>query len=179
LIGFMGAGKSTVGRTLAEHLGWTFEDLDERIEQREGMSVPEIFRDSGEAGFRRAEHAALKAVLDELGAGAERVVALGGGAFVQSRNARQIKAANVPTIFLDADADELWRRCLQQAERQGTERPLLGTLEGFRDLCKTRRRYYLKAALKQDTSGKSVMQIAAEIARVLGLTRSEIERGEK
>jgi len=56
LVGFMGAGKSSVGRVLAEHLGWTFEDLDDRIERRERRKVTEIFRDAGEAGFRHAEH---------------------------------------------------------------------------------------------------------------------------
>ena len=63
LVGFMGAGKSSVGRALSEQLGWMFEDLDERIERRERRKVAEIFRESGEAGFRKAEHAALRELL--------------------------------------------------------------------------------------------------------------------
>ena len=65
--------------------------------------MPEIFRDSGESEFRRAEHAALKELLKELRAGAERIVALGGGAFVQKHNARLIEAGGIPTVFLDAE----------------------------------------------------------------------------
>ena len=60
LVGFMGSGKSTVGRALAEELGWGFADLDEDIEKREGMSISQIFDTGGEAEFRRAETAALR-----------------------------------------------------------------------------------------------------------------------
>jgi shikimate kinase len=179
LIGFMGAGKSSVGRALAETIGWTFEDLDERIERREGRTVPEIFRDSGEPEFRRAEHEALKEALQALGTGTERVVALGGGAFAQKRNARLIEAMEVPTVFLDAGADELWRRCRLQAEEQGMERPLLRSLEDFRGLYKKRRTHYLKASVKQDTTGKTVEEIAAEVARRLRLNARGARQGEK
>ena len=86
----MGAGKSSVGQAMGKLLGWAFEDLDERIESREGRAVAEIFRDSGESAFRRAEHAALKELLKELRSGTEKVVALGGGAFVPERNAALI-----------------------------------------------------------------------------------------
>jgi shikimate kinase len=172
LIGFMGAGKSSVGRVLGEQLGWPFEDLDERIERRERWKVPEIFRDSGEPAFRRAEGAALKELLKELNAGAERVVALGGGAFVQRHNARLIEAGGVPTVFLDAAAEELWRRCRRQAEQQGIERPLLGNVASFRALYEARRPQYLKASFRQETGGKTIEEIAAEVVQALGLDRS-------
>jgi len=171
LIGFMGAGKSSVGRALAEQLGWTFEDLDERIERRERRKVAEIFRESGESEFRRAEHAALRELSQELSAGAGRIVALGGGAFVQKRNARLLEAGGVPTVFLDADVEELWRRCQQQAEQQGMERPLLGSLRGFRDLYEMRKPNYLKASFRQETGGKTVERIAAELVQALRLDR--------
>jgi shikimate kinase len=171
LIGFMGAGKSSVGRALAEHLGWTFEDLDERIERREQRKVPEIFRESGEAEFRRAEHAALRELLRELSSGAERIVALGGGAFVQKRNARLVEAGGVPTVFLDAEVEELWRRCELQAEQRGMERPLLGSLKSFRELYETRKPHYLKASFRQETGGKTVERIAAEVVQALRLER--------
>jgi shikimate kinase len=177
LIGFMGAGKSSVGRALGEQLGWRFEDLDERIERRERRKVPEIFRDSGESEFREAEHAALKELLKELRVGAERIVALGGGAFAQKHNASLIEAGGVPTVFLDAGVEELWRRCRQQAERQGIERPLLGSLESFREVYEARRPHYLKASFRQETSGKTVEEIAAEVVQALGLDRGM--RGEK
>ncbi len=179
LIGFMGAGKSSVGRALAEEMGWTFEDLDERIERREQRKVPEIFRELGEAEFRRAEHEALKELLQGVRAGAERVIALGGGAFVQKRNAELVETREVPTVFLDADVNELWRRCRLQAEQEGIERPLLGSLEGFRELYERRRPHYLKASLRQETGGKNVEGIVAEVVQALGLDGRRGRRGEK
>jgi shikimate kinase len=179
LIGFMGAGKSSVGRALGEQLGWTFQDLDERVESREGRKVPEIFRESGETEFRRAEHEALKELLLELRAGAERIVALGGGAFVPRRNSRLIEDAGVPTVFLDAAVEELWRRCTRQAEEQGLERPLLNSREQFAELHEARRRHYRKASFRQETTGKTVEEIAAEVIRALGLDRRRGRRGKK
>jgi shikimate kinase len=179
LIGFMGAGKSSVGRALSEELGWTFEDLDERIELRERRKVSEIFRDSGESGFRRAEHAALKELLGELRPRAGRIIALGGGAFVQADNVRLIEASSVPTVLLDAGVEELWRRCREQVEKRGIERPLLGSLQSFRELYEARRPHYLKASFKQETGGKTVEKIAAALIQALGLDRSRKRRGEK
>lgn len=169
LVGFMGAGKTSVGRALARHLNWLFEDLDDRIVQREGRSVPEIFRASGETAFRHAEHAALRQVLEDLRGGAARVIALGGGAFAQPRNAELLKAARIPTVFLDAKLAELWRRCCSQASESGTERPLLKDLEQFRKLHRSRQQSYSKAVLKIDTSDRQIDAIACEIAERLGL----------
>ena len=179
LIGFMGAGKSSVGRALGEQLGWTFQDLDERIEIRERRRVHEIFRESGEAEFRRAEHAALNELLLELHAGAERIVALGGGAFVPRSNSRLIEDAGVPTVFLDAEVEELWRRCKQQAEEQGMERPLLGSRAQFAELHEARRRQYRKASFRLGTAGKTVEEIATEVIGALGLDRRRGRRGKK
>jgi shikimate kinase len=180
LVGFMGAGKSSVGRALGQRLNWLFEDLDDRIVLREGRTVAEIFRDAGEPEFRRAEHAALEQVLQELRGGGTRIVALGGGAFVQSANAALLRAAGVPTVFLDAPVEELWQRCCKQASESGTERPLLSSRGRFRELHATRRRTYLKAALKIETGGRTVDAIAAEIADVLGLEKIALrtEQGE-
>jgi shikimate kinase len=175
----MGAGKSSVGRALAEQLGWTFEDLDERIERREQRKVPEIFRKSGESEFRRAEHAALRELLRELTAGAEKVVALGGGAFAQKRNARLVEVGGVPSVFLDADVEELWRRCKQQAEQQRMERPLLGSLKNFRELYETRKPHYLKASFRLETGGKTVERIAGEVVQALRLDRRRRRRGQE
>ena len=176
LIGFMGAGKSSVGRALGKQLGWPFEDLDEQIERREQRMVPEIFRESGESEFRRVESAALKGLLEQLQAGTRKVVALGGGAFAQEHNVRLIAGANIPTLFLDAPAEELWERCRQQAEQQEIERPLLGGIESFRDLYRSRRPHYLRASFRLETSGKTVEEIAAEVAQVLGLSKSGGEK---
>ena len=174
LVGFMGAGKTSVGRALAQHLNWAFEDLDERIERLERRTVHEIFRDSGESEFRRAEHAAVRDVLAELEGGAVKVIALGGGAFVQENNSDLLRAAGVPTVFLDAPVEELWQRCSKQAAEAGAERPLLSSLNQFRELYETRRKHYLHASHKIQTEQRAFEEIAAEIAETLGLKRIEI-----
>ena len=164
LVGFMGAGKTSVGRTLSQRLGWTFEDLDDRIRLREGRTIEDIFRESGEAEFRRMEHAALRATLSELG-DAPRIVGLGGGAFVQSRNAALLKETGAPVVFLDAPVEELWRRC--QGETQ--HRPLQKNEQEFRHLYEQRLPHYLQAETRVDTAGKTVQTVAAEVAERLGL----------
>ena len=180
LVGFMGAGKSSVGRALGQRLNWIFEDLDDRIEARERRTVAEIFRDSGELEFRRAEHAALQQVLQELAGGGARIVALGGGAFVQNENAALLKASGVPTVFLDAPVEELWERCCTQARETGAERPLLASMEQFRKLYETRRGNYSQASLKIQTGSRSVETIVDEIAETLGLKKIALrtEQGE-
>jgi shikimate kinase len=176
LVGFMGAGKSSVGRALGERLNWIFEDLDDRIEAREGRTVAEIFRDAGESEFRRAEQGALEHVLQELRGGGARIVALGGGAFVQKENAALLKRSGVPTVFLDAPVEDLWERCCAQAREAGVERPLLRSREQFRKLYETRSRSYSKASLKIQTGSRAVDTIAAEIADMLGLKKIELRR---
>ena len=174
LVGFMGAGKTSVGRALAQRLNWNFEDLDERIERREQRTVPEIFRDSGEAEFRRAEHAALLDVLEELRGGAFKIVALGGGAFVQEQNAQLLQASGIPAVFLDAPVEELWRRCSKQAAEAGVERPLLRSVDQFRELYETRRSSYMRATLNIGTQNRALDEIADEIAQKLRLEEVEI-----
>jgi len=176
----MGAGKSTVGSALAQRLNWIFEDLDDRIIRRERRPIADIFRESGETAFRRAEHQALLEVVDELRSGSARVVALGGGAFVQKHNADLLRGARVPTVFLDAPAEELWRRCCEQATQRGTERPLLNDRKQFRELYRSRLKAYRGASVRLPTKGRAVDEIAAEVEQTLGLTRLSIrtEQGE-
>jgi shikimate kinase len=164
LVGFMGAGKSSVGAALSRKLGWPFEDLDTRIQAREQRSIEQIFRQSGEAVFRQLEHAALRSLVEELGASA-KVVALGGGAFAQANNAGLVKEAGWSTIFLDAPVDELFHRCQQQQ----LERPLRGDVQEFHRLYEIRRPCYLKAGLRIETAGKDVEEVAAEAIARLGL----------
>jgi shikimate kinase len=185
LVGFMGAGKSSVGRALGQRLNWSFEDLDDRIAAREGRTVAEIFRDSGEGELRRAEHAALQHALHELQSGelqggGARIIALGGGAFAQKENADMLKASGVPTIFLDAPVEELWQRCCTQAGEAGTERPLLRSREQFRKLYQARSESYAKASLKISSASRPVEAIAAEIVETLGLKKIALrtEQGE-
>jgi len=167
----MGAGKTSVGRALAQQLNWQFEDLDDRIERREGRAIAQIFRESGEPEFRRAEHEALVEVLGELGGAVTRIVAVGGGAFVQPANASMLREAQVPTVFLDAAVEELWARCCKQASKAGAERPLQRSEEKFRQLYETRREGYSGASMRVQTGSRTVADIAAEIADKLGLRK--------
>jgi shikimate kinase len=160
----MGAGKTSVGRALSHQLGWSFEDLDDRVQAREGRSIETIFRDSGEAAFRQAEHAALREIVSEL-SDSPQIVALGGGASVQPENAALLGTSEIKTIFLDGSVEELFRRC----QEQNLERPLASNPENFRTLYEKRRPDYLKASLRIETQGKSVEAIAKEVAVALGL----------
>src|SRR5271167_2198842 len=140
LVGFMASGKSSIGQELARRLGWDFVDLDARIESRERQTVLEIFRDRGEAGFRAAETSALGDLLSEP-LERNRVVALGGGAFVQERNRELLR--QWPSVFLEAPAAELWQRSL----RDGVERPLRGDREQFAQLYAERLPFYRQASV--------------------------------
>ena len=163
LVGFMGAGKTSVGRALSRYLGWRFEDLDDRIQAREGRTVPEIFQRSGEPGFREAELAALRELLEQTGEGQPLIAALGGGAFAQEEVAALL--AGAVTVFLDAPSDELWRRCGSDV----TDRPLRREESEFRRLYETRRPMYLQASVKIETGGQAIEQIVSEIASKLNL----------
>ena len=164
LVGFMGAGKTSVGRELGRRLGWPFVDLDDRVQAREKRTIAEIFEASGEAEFRRAEHDALEELLKEVETG-PRVIAVGGGAFAQPENTSLLDATMATTVFLDAPADELWKRCGDDP----TERPLRRDEQVFRQLYESRRPRYLQAQVHVDTAGKEVGHIAKEIATSLGL----------
>src|ERR1051326_4361561 len=111
LIGFMGAGKTTVGRALADRLGWKFLDLDDLIEQREQKTVAEIFASSGEAAFRGMESAALAAALQDCAGSGDLVFVLGGGAFVQKANRDALATPGAITVLLEAPVEELRRGC--------------------------------------------------------------------
>ncbi len=164
LVGFMGAGKTSVGRALSHRLQWPFEDLDDRIETMAGRRIEEIFRVSGENGFRQVETAALRQLGTELRHTA-KVVALGGGAFVLPENAALIQGLRGHTVFLDAPVEELLRRCRQQPP----VRPLCQTAEQFCQLYEARRPSYLAADCRVETHNKEVEKIAAEVACSLGL----------
>ncbi len=109
LVGFMGAGKSTVGRNLARHLGWRFADLDEDIAAREQMAIPEIFAKRGEAEFRRVEQVALQRRINDVSRGVPWVIAVGGGCFAQAENLDLMQNHGV-TIWLDAPLEMLRAR---------------------------------------------------------------------
>jgi len=161
----MGAGKTTVGKNLAEHLHWTFIDLDDIIISLTSKSVTEIFRDEGESRFREHETTALRHVIETRIATTPTVVALGGGAFVQSRNLELIRLSQHPAVFLDADPEELRTRC---AREEGT-RPLFRDENQFRQLYEARRSGYMEADLRVDTGRKSIDAIVNEVISRLDL----------
>jgi shikimate kinase len=170
LVGFMGAGKSSVGRALAQRLSWRFLDLDDVIESREGRSVAEIFNRSGESGFRNAESQTLKELMTASAlSGSSMVLALGGGAYAQPENEAVLQRANIFTVFLSASGQELWQRCLTKQSVAGDNRlrPLLTDEESFKRLYEERLPVYERAQLSITTSGKSIDAIADEIYAAL------------
>ena len=123
LVGFMAAGKTTLGARLADRLGRPFHDVDGELERRTGLPAGELFRERGEPAFRELE---ADAALDLLGARVPAVVALGGGAPTTPR-VRDALRAHAFCIHLEIDVDEAWER----AGRAGDDRPLAGDQEGF------------------------------------------------
>lgn len=165
LVGFMGAGKTSVGRALGRHLRWPFVDLDDRIRGMEGRSIPEIFERGGESRFRELECAALRDLLAEVESGSPSIVALGGGAFAQPEIVALLAESKNITIFLDAPADELWRRCGDDR----TQRPLRRDETEFQRLYEARRPRYLEASLRIETNGRNIEQIVLQIVSALKL----------
>lgn len=139
LVGFMGSGKTTVGRALAKQLGWRFADLDEDIESREQISVPELFDTRGEAEFRRIEGEVLRKRVQDIARGVPWVLALGGGCFVQPENADLIQNHGI-SIWLDAPLDMIRSRIAHS-----THRPLARDPQRFDQLFQERRDAYGRA----------------------------------
>ena len=154
IVGYMGSGKSTVGRIVAEALDWEFIDLDRRIEERVGLSIPELFESSGEHFFRDLERREL---LEALDGPAERVISCGGGVVIDPRNRDRLM--EVATVFLWEDSDVLYRRT------RGPGRPLRGAnFEDFARRYAERLPYYLEvASLQIEPEGRSPRQLADEI----------------
>jgi shikimate kinase len=163
LVGFMGAGKSSVGRALASRLGWQFCDLDQVIERREGRTVAQIFAERAEEGFRIAETKALKELLQDPSRKTDLVVALGGGTFAQPQNRRALEQAKAVTVLLEAPVDELRRRCTVD----GTARPLAVDRERFAQLYEERLPAYQMATHKVKTMSKTVEDVTGEIVQIL------------
>ena len=139
VVGFMAAGKTTIGRLLAEEVGWEFADLDDDIEAAAGCQIPEIFADRGEPEFRRIEREALKARVRRIERGAPMVLALGGGAFVEPGNFELVENNGI-TLWLDCPLEVVKRRVAEAAHR-----PLARDVERFERLYEDRRTGYGRA----------------------------------
>ena len=136
LIGFMGAGKTTIGAMVAARIARPFFDLDREIERSLQRSIPELFRDEGEAGFRLIE---AQRTLDTLMRGRPAVLALGGGA-VETKPIRQALKEHALTVLLDVEVDDAWERVRR------TARPLAQDAEDFEALYERRQWLYQEAA---------------------------------
>jgi shikimate kinase/3-dehydroquinate synthase len=134
LVGFMGAGKTTVGKELAGRIGRSLVDLDAEIEEQLGATIDEIFRGRGEAEFRKIEERAAATALKLEGA----VVVLGGGA-VQAERTRELLRKRSITLWVDVDVETAWKRA-------GGERPLARDEQDFRELYERRRPLYEEVA---------------------------------
>ena len=146
LVGFMAAGKTRIGRLLAERLGLPFVDTDKSIEQSFGLPVADIFRERGEPEFRKAERALIASLL----AGEPKVVSIGGGAFLDAET-RGALLAGARTIWLDPPFGVV----LARLARSGSKRPLAAgkTPEDIRRLWEARRPFYAQAHVRIATSG--------------------------
>jgi shikimate kinase / 3-dehydroquinate synthase len=153
LVGFMGAGKSTLGVQVAERIGRSFFDLDREIELGAGATVPEIFQRRGEAEFRELEEVAA---LELLAANRPAVVALGGGA-VKSRAIRAALGEHALTVHVEVDPGVAWRRV------GGNGRPLAQDEDSFRALYEERQELYREAA---DAVGRTVDELVLAAAGV-------------
>lgn len=145
LIGFMGSGKSTVGRELARELGMVFVDSDVVVEQQAKMSISEIFARRGEPAFRELERDVILTLCRET----DLVIATGGGAFM-TEAVRTALLDSALVAFLEAPFDALWERI-----RDGTQRPLLagdGAYERMRQLYEARLPVYRQAHVSVDAT---------------------------
>jgi shikimate kinase len=162
LTGFMGVGKTSVGRIVARKLLREFVDMDALIEARGGKTVHDIFQSNGEAYFRAQE----SALCAELAERRDLVIATGGGALVNPRNREMFSSAFV--VCLDATADEILSRLSGVCDR-----PLLASDNPRRcaqDLLNARRAAYARIQLHVDTTGQSIEPIADQIIRMFQAT---------
>jgi len=160
LVGFMGSGKSTIGRLLAEELGWSFADVDEDIEAEQRMTIAAIFEARGEEEFRRIETSAIEKRVRLVERGRPHVIALGGGAFVQQDNYRLLENNGV-TIWLDCPLEVALRRVAGHEHR-----PLARDPARFAELYEARRAAYARADFRADTSGDDAVLTVAGILRL-------------
>jgi shikimate kinase len=160
LVGFMAAGKSKIGRILAEQLRLRFVDTDAEVEAAKGMPVHEIFAKQGDAEFRRAEREAIARVLE----GEPKIIAVGGGAFVDPGNRAMLNAGSV-TVWLDPPFEVLLARL-----RRSDCRPLATgrSEEDLRGLWESRQQSYAEAHLRIQTSDDAPQRFADQIVERLG-----------
>ena len=167
LVGMMGAGKTAVGRALAEILGVPFRDSDQEIERAANLSIPEIFERDGEGFFRDREAEVLARLMDER----PSILSTGGGAFLQERNRVVIDEGGV-AVWLKADLELLWSRV-----KHKTTRPLLRTRDPhatLAELCAVREPTYgLAGVVVEADPDYSIEEMAQKVCDAL-LARPDV-----
>lgn len=169
LIGFMGTGKSAVGKLLAKKMRFAFVDLDKLIEKEAGLKIPAIFEQYGETYFRSLEKQAVNSLVTMN----ETVVATGGGAVLDPQNMAVMKEAGI-VVALDADVETLWKRL-----KSSRNRPLLKAADPrlrIEELYHKRRPFYSQAHHIVDTSGKTIEDVAQKILKNIFDLRCSKER---
>ncbi|ANB61163.1 shikimate kinase [Anoxybacteroides amylolyticum] len=165
LTGFMGAGKTTVGRALAEQLCVPMIDTDSYIEEKIGKPIKQIFVEEGEAAFRRYEREFLRTLPPD-----KRIVTTGGGMVIQPENREWMKQTGM-VIYLHCDFAEIMRRIADDDTR-----PLLSNqLEDLQRLWEQRLPYYSEAHIVIDTTGKRVEEVVQEIMEWIKKTENRQE----
>ncbi|WP_018922900.1 shikimate kinase [Salsuginibacillus kocurii] len=161
LIGFMGAGKTSVGEQLAERLGFTFLDTDHEIERKTARTIPEIFREDGEPAFRQIERKVIAELLEEE---KKVVLSLGGGAYIQEE-VRQVASAKAEVFFLDISW-EAWKERLPTLI-EGRPKLESQTLEDLYALYQTRRVIYAEGSKHILTDGLTIEEVVEKLVHTL------------
>jgi len=160
LVGFMGTGKSTVGKALAKVLNKEFKDLDELIEERENRKIVEIFDQFGEQYFREVETAVVRDISERE----NLVIATGGGVVVNEENFSLLKKSGT-LITLVASPEAIYERI-----KDSTERPLLNVenpLDTIKRMLFERAYYYIKSDFIVDTTEREIDDIISEICELI------------
>ena len=163
LVGLRGAGKSTLGRMLAQHLGWPFIELDRRVEEDYGASIPDLIEMAGTATFRRQERGTLERVLAEH----EAAVNTTAGGIVANPETYALLLRHAHTIWIKARPQEHLSRVMAQ----GDFRPMAQNRQAMADLVailEARRADYARAEADVDTSGDAVEQSFAKLLHSVG-----------
>jgi XRE family aerobic/anaerobic benzoate catabolism transcriptional regulator len=170
LVGLRGAGKSTLGRMLAQHLGWPFIEIDRRVEEDYGASIPDLIEMAGTATFRRQERSALERVIAENDAA---VITTAGG-IVSNPETYALLLRHARTIWIKARPEEHMSRVMAQ----GDFRPMAQNRQAMADLVailEARRADYARAEAEVDTSGDPVEQSFAKLLRIVAPLLGERE----